>query len=291
MLRRSTSFSLSFALPAALLLAASSVACGGTVSSAEAAPVTVDTAVSRAPVAQPTHGVVKTIAEALADVPLTAAQHAQIEKLATDAEARHAAARAARHDLVLALAAQVEAGAIDRGALQPKIDALVAALRQVQPADRAAFEQLHALLGPDQRTAFVDALEARIGERFSQAHERHPMARWAADLQLTDAQKEQIRGLVRAQWQSFAQGDHGAPPWAEAKHQGKALMAAFKQDRFVMDEVAPPKDVAAHAQSMSDRFLAIAQAALPILTPSQRAVAAQKLRDHADSDEPAPGMP
>src|SRR5208283_2970917 len=97
--------------------------CGGTTAGQA---VTIPGAV-RAPVAQSAHGQVKLIGEALADVPLTPEQRADIEKLAADADVRHEGARAARKELMLAIAAQIEAGAIDRAGLQPRIDALVAA--------------------------------------------------------------------------------------------------------------------------------------------------------------------
>ena len=131
---------------------------------------------TRAPVAQSAHGQVKLIGDALGDVPLTAAQRAELEQLATDAEARHAAARAAGKDMMLALAGQVEAGAIDRAALKAKVDAVSAALLASQPADRAGFQKLHDILGPDQRVAFVDAFEARAKERFAGAGEAGPGA-------------------------------------------------------------------------------------------------------------------
>ena len=88
-----------------------------------------------------------------------------------------------------------------------------------------------------------------------------------------------------------AQGHDGAP-WAEAKEHGAKVMSAFKQDRFVMDEVSPAMDVAAKAQKMSDHMLGVAPAALPVLTAQQRAIAAQKLRDKAEAlEDVAPGMP
>ena len=69
-------------------------------------------------------------------------------------------------------------------------------------------------------------------------------------------------------------------------------MGAFKQDRFVMDEVSPAMDVAAKARKMTDHMLGVAQVALPVLTPQQRAIAAQKLRDRAEGmEDVAPGMP
>lgn len=289
MLRRSIVFALPLAL-ATLSLGGGSLGCSGTVTS-EPVAASPDTATTRAPVAVSVKGHMKVIADALGDVPLTATQRATIEKMATDAEARHADAHAAHQALALAIAAQVEAGQIDRAALQPKIDALVAAVQRSQPADRAAFEQLHALLTPDQRVAFVDSVQARVSAKMGAMHDKHPLKQWATDLQLTDAQKTQIHDAIKARFQAMAQGhDHEAPPWAHMHEQGAKLMAAFKQDRFVMDEVSPPKDVAAKAKAMSDHVLGLAETALPVLTPQQRAIAAQKIRERAAAGDEGMGL-
>ena len=117
----------------------------------------------------------------------------------------------------------------------------------------------------------------------------HGLHQWAADLNLSDAQRAQIKDALHQAWQAKAAGHEGHEPWAEAKERGQKLMAAFKQDRFVMDEVAPARDIAAKAQTMSDHLLGVAQIALPILTPEQRTIAAQKLRDRAEAmDEESP---
>ncbi|HEX3345509.1 MAG TPA: hypothetical protein VHS09_13090, partial [Polyangiaceae bacterium] len=240
-------------VPLAITLVTPALGCSGTVST-EPAVAAPEAATTRAPVAQSTHGPLKLAGDALGDVPLTATQRAAIEKLATDTEARHADARAARKDLMLAVAGQIQAGQIDRAALQPKLDALVAGLQKAQPADRAALEQLHALLTADQRTAFVDALEARIGERVGKVRGKRPLKQWAEDLGLTDDQRTQIKDAMKAQWKASAPGHDGAP-WAEAKEHGAKVMSAFKQERFVMDEVSPARDVAAKAQKTSDHML------------------------------------
>jgi Spy/CpxP family protein refolding chaperone len=277
-------------VPLAVTLVVPTLGCSGAVTTEPAA--TAEGATTRAPVAQSAHGPLKLAGDALGDVPLTGTQRVALEKLASDTEARHAGARAARHDLVVAVAAQVEAGQLDRAALKPRIDALVAALQAVQPADRAAFEQLHAILGPDQRVAFVDAIEARIAERVGQVRDRHPLKQWATDLGLSEDQKAQIKDVMKQRWQARAGDGHAGQPWAEAKEHGAKLMTAFRQDRFVMDEVAPPQDLAAKAQKGSERILGMVEVVLPVLTPQQRAIAAQKLRDRAESlDEVAPGMP
>jgi Spy/CpxP family protein refolding chaperone len=277
-------------LPLSLSLVVPAFGCGGTTAAESAASA--DSATTRAPVAVNAQGHLKVIGLALGDVPLTAAQRAQIEKLAADAEVRHAGVNAARKELMLALAAQVQAGQLDRAALQPKLDALVSAMKLAQPGDRAAFEQLHAILGPDQRTAFVDALEAHIGERIGQVREKHPLKRWADDLKLTDDQKAQIKTAMQQRFQAAAHDPNAAPHWAEAKEHGAKVLGAFKQDRFVMDEVSPARDVGEKATKMADHFLGMAETVLPLLTPDQRVLAAQKLRERADqADELGAGMP
>ena len=264
-----------------LVLAVPALGCAGTVTSEP--PTTAETATTRAPVAVNAHGPVKLFGQALGDVPLTASQRSAIEGLATAAETRHAEARSAGQDLMNALAAQIEAGQIDRAALQPKIDALTAAMQTAQPADRSAFEQLHAILTPDQRSAFVDAIEAHAGELKDTMREHHGLKQWAADLNLTDDQKSQIKDAIKARLQSS--GHEVAAELKGAKHEGKQVMDAFKGDRFVMDEVAPAKDIAARVNGMTGHVLAIAEAALPVLTPAQRTLAAQKIREKAQSSD------
>jgi Spy/CpxP family protein refolding chaperone len=275
-----------FVLPLGVALAAPALGCGGGAASAQ---VSSAGPAARAPVAQNAHGPLKIVGEALGDVPLTAAQRTHIEQLAADAEARHGDARAARKDLTLTLAAQIQTGRIDRAALAPKIDALAAVLQKAQPADRASFEQLHAILGTDQRVAFVDALEAHVGERMGARQHKHPLKQWADDLKLSEDQKTQIRTALKGHFGGpnvHDAGHHGPPAWddgAERHERGAKVLAAFKQDRFVIDEVLPAKDVSKQVAHMSNRFLGLAEAVLPILTPEQRALAAQKIRDKADT--------
>lgn len=264
-----------------LALAVPAVGCGGTVQAEP--PATADTATTRAPVATAAHGPVKFLGAALGQVPLTASQRQAVEQLATDAETRHAAGRAARADMMNTLAAQVEAGTLDRTALQPKLDAMAAAMAASQPADRAAFEQLHTLLTPDQRTAFVDALEGQVQSMHAGHKGPHGLAQWAADLQLTDDQKSQIKSAMMERFRNAKHDDKAE--WKEHGHGGKDVMEAFKQDRFVFDEVAPAHDVGGMVNKMSEHVLGVAEVALPLLTPQQRTLAAQKLRAHAaDAD-------
>jgi Spy/CpxP family protein refolding chaperone len=168
----------------------------------------------------------------------------------------------------------------------------MAAASASQPADRTALERLHAILAPDQRTAFVDALEARIRERMSAFRGSHPWKSWADDLGLSEQQRGQIKAALEAQFQSAksASHEHGGP-W-EGRKRGAKVLNAFKQDRFVLDEVAPAQDIGKQAARASEHFLAVVEAALPVLTPDQRAIAAKKLRAQAaQSDASDPMMP
>jgi Spy/CpxP family protein refolding chaperone len=249
---------------------------------------------TRAPVATSAHGPVRLLGEALGDVPLTPDQRAQIERLASDAEARHAAARAAGKDLVDALATQVQTGAIDRAALQPKVAGLASAMQAARPADRAALEQLHAILSPDQRVAFADAVEARLhGPHGGPDREKgaNPMRQWAADLNLSDEQRSRIRAILEEAHDQMPRAEHRR--WGEGRGRGAKVFEAFKQDRFVMDEAAPaPADADHRAAEMGGRFLDVAAKVLPVLTPDQRAIAARKLRERAEDPHggPMPGM-
>jgi Spy/CpxP family protein refolding chaperone len=273
-----------FAFPLALAITAPVFGCGGGVASQA---VSAGPTATRAPITPNAHGLVKIVGEALGDVPLADAQRVQIEKLAADAESRHAGARTARTDLMLAVAAQVQAGQIDRTALKPKLDALTAALQSAQPADRGSFEQLHALLSADQRTAFVDALEARAEERKGGLRAKRPMKQWAEDLKLTAAQKAQIKTALGQRFHGMAH----EPSLRDAGHRGAKMLSAFKQDHFVMDEVAPARDVAQGVSKMSEHMLGVIEVALPILTADQRSIAAQKLRERAEfSEEMGPAL-
>jgi Spy/CpxP family protein refolding chaperone len=285
----------SFALPFVLALSVGSLAavgCGGSVEQ----PQTQATAVSKAPLAAQSHGVVKLFGEALGDVALRPEQRTEIEKLAATADARHAAMAAGKKELMLALADQIDKGAVDRAALQPKIDRIVADLEKARPDESAALARLHAILDPAQRGAFVDALETRFkghgpgaqkgkeGEAAS-GNAGGPMAgmramkQLADDLKLTDDQKSQIKDVIKGG------KEHEGHPFREMRErmgEGKKALEAFRTDTFDASAAAPPPEqVRARAAAGTTRFVGLAEKVLPILTPEQRKLAADKLRTMA----------
>jgi Spy/CpxP family protein refolding chaperone len=264
---------------------------GGTAAQSTDSTAQSAAAATKAPVAAQVKAPrVRMVADALGDVALRPEQRTEIESMAKDADTRAAAGRQAHVDLANAVAAQIEAGRIDRAALQPKIDAAVAAFEASRPADSAALERLHAILSPDQRAAFVDAMRARMKaahEAHEAGHEHHGMhahmQEWATALKLTDDQKQQIH-------QIFADGmkaHHSEMKEMKEGHEGHhghgEVLEAFKGDTFTAP--TPPADAKAHVAAMADHILGVAEKVLPLLTPEQRKIAADRIREHAASGD------
>jgi Spy/CpxP family protein refolding chaperone len=269
-------------LPVSLALAMSMLGCGGSVATeapgSTATTVGVaDAVATKAPIATPVHGHARLAAEALGEVPLRSDQRAQVEKLAATTATAESAVRAARRDLIAALADQMGQGQIDRSALQPKIDAIATAALSTHTTEQAGLQQLHGILDPGQRSLFVDTVRAKIQARW-QEHGEHPRgmggmkARWA-DLNLTEAQEAQIQSIMHDQF-----GSHKGE-WKGAVERSERTLDSFKGEVFTPAE--PDVDVRAKASEMTGRFVDIAARVLPILTPEQRVTAVAKLRARA----------
>jgi Spy/CpxP family protein refolding chaperone len=264
-------------------------------------PQTSASAVTKAPIAPNTHGLVKLVGEALGDVALRPEQRTELEKLAAAAEARHLAMIDGRKELMGAVADQVEKGSIDRAALQPKIDRVVAEGEKVRPDDRAALVKVHALLDTEQRNAFVDALEARMKGKHEGAKGKHrggprdgfaKMKQLADDLKLTEEQRDQIKTVMKEGHKEGGRGGHpmGAD-FRERMHAGKGALESFRTDKF---EPAEPRldgkkvDLREKAAEGTTRMIGMAEKLLPILNAEQRKLAADKIREVAASGEAGP---
>ena len=219
---------------------------------------------------------------------LSSAQRQQIEALVQQEKAAHANVAAARSQLLDAVAGRVAAGDVDDVALAPNVQAVEGAIQADEPGDRAALEKLHAILTPAQRVELVTKLEshgrgghkADAGEhgREGAGHEARGGrggGMWGRALGLTDAQKAQIAVNLK----SIGPAPDKAV-WKEARDARVHLLEAFKADRFVMNEVAPPRDPRVIEQGV-DRIVRIAKASAPVLTQEQRATAAAKLHEMA----------
>jgi len=252
-----------------------------------------ENAATIAPVATTSHGMVKFVGDALGQVSLRAEQRVAIEKLASDAEARHATNLPLRANLANAIAAQVESGSIDKAALQPQIDALAAATEQSRPLDHASFQKLHDLLDATQRQAFVDAIHANMQAKHAQ-HGEHggrgaKMQEWATALNLTDAQKDQIKSSMQAEF--TANKGEMLQRFAGGHEKRGHILDNFAADDFKADEALPQVDVKAKAAEMTTHMIHFVEIVLPTLTADQRKLAADKIRAKgaAQDEEGAPG--
>lgn len=282
---------LTLAAGAVAVAALSLVGCSG--ATATEPPQTSASALTKAPIGANAHGAVKLVGEALGDVALRPDQRAELEKLALGAEARHAAMVDGRRELMTALADQVEKGALDTGALQPRIDRVVADVQGARPDDQAALLRVHALLDGEQRSAFVDALQARMkGEHGGRGGGGHhagfaKMKQLADDLKLSDEQRAQIKEVMKAE---HARG--GGPAFREMGDRfraGKHALETFRSDKFEPRSLAGKRiDLRDGAHEGTTRMLGAVEKILPILTPEQRKLAADKLRDFSAHGGPAP---
>ena len=271
-------------------LAASTVAigCSGTASEQQQ-PQTSASALTKAPVGANTHGQVRLVGEALGEVPLRADQRVELEKLSADAEARHVAGAEAHKDFMLGLADQIEKGAIDRAALQAKIDAAVAARTKSVADDQASLARLHDILTPDQRSAFVDAFEAKMKAKHGEHGPREGFAKMKQlkeDLKLTDDQISQIKDVIKEAKGNRALHAMGKDFHHEMESRKEAL-ESFRTEKFDATALVKPVDPQ-KASAFADHATGIAEKVLPILTAEQRKLAADKIRDMAQKGEMGP---
>ncbi len=289
-----------FVLAVALgVVSVAAASCGGSVEQ----PQTQASAGSKAPVAPQTHGVVRVFGEALGEVPLRPEQRTELEKLALAADARHAAIGEGKKDLMLAIADQIEKGSIDKTALQPKIDRIIADVEKGRPDDSAALARMHAILDASQRNAFVDALEAKFkgkhggkGKHHGEHKERgeageageagdhgakhrmgglHALEQLAEDLKLTDEQKAKIMEAMKASHEK-----HGGLAGMRGRMgESHKALESFRTDQFDASAAAPsPDKIRAQVAAGQGRAVTMAETILPLLTPEQRKIAADKLR-------------
>jgi Spy/CpxP family protein refolding chaperone len=218
-------------------------------------------------------------------------QRTTIQQIAATQRAATAPLRRADAAVLTTLAQQVEAGAIDRSALATGVQARESAGLAARAAHQESLQKLHDALTADQRNQLVDALEARMqgprgagdgGAAFGRAGR---LAAFEQRLGLTPAQEEQIRSNFRAQ----RAADGASPPdggggfRAARAGRFKTWLEAFRADDFHANALsaADMSHVQAVLEHRADRFEDWMQAAVPVLTASQRTSLAEHLRRRA----------
>lgn len=223
------------------------------------------------------------IGDALKLDSLTAAQRSSIEQLVQTRRTAEVPVRQADAQLLTVLAQQVDQAAINRQALAPTVSARESAALSAHTVDLDTAQKLHDLLTPAQRGQLIDAIEAH-----AQAHAGHGadggpghggrgghLREIAKKLGLSDQQKQQIASNLKAE--HTGSGDAGPRP--DFRAAGRAYLEAFRGDTFNASTAAP------NAQPMmdrrADRMEDLLVAALPVLSPAQRAELSSHLRARA----------
>jgi Spy/CpxP family protein refolding chaperone len=225
-------------------------------------------------------GKLAVVTQALAKLNLKPEQKTEIDKLVSEATARHQAVAKARGTLKDAVAAQLASGTFDRGALSTPIQGLETAVAQTRTADRAALVRLHAVLDAGQRAALADEIEAAFKSKKSARwskkggnHHGFKAREWARDLALTEEQVDRIQSAMRDKFEARGEGKRGD---RRARFEAsRRLLESFRGEKFTLDEGSLPFD---GKRDRVGRMLDVLEVAVPTLTPEQRKRAADKLR-------------
>lgn len=213
---------------------------------------------------------------------LTPAQRTAIEQLVQTRKTAEVPVRQADAQVLTVLAQQVEQASIDRAALAPTVSARESAAVAARNVDLDTVQKLHDILTPAQRGQLVDGIEAKFqahmgaGKHDGGADHEGRFEGIAKKLGITDAQKAQIMANLKAERQA-----EGATPGQhpDFKAAGKAWLDSFRGDSFNASASASnmPQMMDRRANHMED----ILTAAVPVLTPAQRAEVASHLRARA----------
>jgi Spy/CpxP family protein refolding chaperone len=214
---------------------------------------------------------------------LTPGQRTAIEQLEQVRRTVEIPVRHADAQLLTALAQQVEQASINRSVLAPTLTARESASAAARTADLDTVQKLHDLLTPAQRGQLVDAAEARFQANAaswksdgSTGHFGHGrLEEMAEKLGLTDQQKAQILANLRAEHP--ASGHAGARPNFHGA--ANAWLESFRGDTFNASAASPnrPQQLEHRADHMENLLVA----AVPVLSPAQRAQLADHLRARA----------
>ena len=214
-------------------------------------------------------------------------QRDQIEKIQTDIHAQLKPAHDAEKAVLMTIADGVAAGNVDQG----RTDAAIMELGKVSASTHDvvadSLNALHQTLTAPQRQALVDKVEANLAawhetnspDEMAEKDKRGGhLAKLATDLSLSPEQVEKIRG-------NFTTSMGTAPKYdrAEVDAHFKEFAAAFASDTFDAHAFKNGGMVSSHMAVWGlTRMSHLYAAAAPVLTPDQRAKAADQLRHHAN---------
>ena len=217
------------------------------------------------------------IGEALAEVGLRADQEATVESLGAEVEPLQALVDQAESEILRTLADQVKADRIDPLTLEPEVQAYAAARLSASTTLRSTLEELHALLNPDQRADFADALESRLHEAIAATTCGEMLARFAERLGLSEAQNQKLDDSIQQMM-----------PALRAERRGlHNAIEGFRGDSFSIEQHMPKHEVLAKARRRAERIIALTESLMNTLDAGQREKLAARIDEaaHARGDE------
>lgn len=214
------------------------------------------------------HQPARLFADALSRAGLLPEQKTAVEGATRRLRADETLVAQAKEAVLLALADQLARGHVDIGALRTQLASFIAAREALSQTMRATLEGIHEALGPSQRARFADALE----REWKDAVELYESPAWldafGNSLTLSDAQKQKIRQAIDSQGPSLS---------AQLERFHRAL-TAFKGDDTSFLQVVPKQLDSVFALANALRMVQTTSKIADILTPEQRARAAEMLR-------------
>jgi Spy/CpxP family protein refolding chaperone len=279
------------------------VACGGSSANSQPATSATSSAIGEEATADVTEhhryhhhgGVTLLIAMSLDTLGVSPEQHAAVEKIRDDLQARMEPGLTAEQNLVGTLADGLAAGNIDAAKVDAAVAQVTAAAAALHDASTTALNDLHAALTPLQRATLIDKVEshwavwqkANAEETGSAKPEDGQLATLATDLGLTADQVDKIRAGLGEGMKAVPRLDP-----QEIQTHIHALGDAFRSDNFDAKGLTTASGANAHMVGWGTARLAhFVEAVSPVLTPDQRAKFAQKLREHATHNPSAQANP
>jgi Spy/CpxP family protein refolding chaperone len=232
-------------------------------------------------------GVAQYILLSLDSLGLSPEKKAQIETIKAELTTRTAPAREAQKTFLFALSDGIAAGKVNKGKVDAALAQVARATIAAHDASADAFNQLHQVLSPEERSALVDKVQAHWGvwrsvnvdEEVGSRDKGGRLAHFAEEESLTPEQVEKIgtglhAGKPDARW-------HVDP--AEMEQFVKTFTSAFASDSFDAKTVTGGGAITGRLATAGNARLAhFFEVATPVLTPEQRTNAAQHLRERAE---------
>ncbi len=242
-------------------------------------------------------GVAHMIALALDSLRITDEQRSTIDGIRASLRAKLEPARAAEHSLLEVLASGVAAGKFDKGKVSAATNQVSNASGSAHAAIADALNQLHAALNEPQRIALVDKVQAhwQVWQKANESSPAQPgpaagashggdhLDRLARELSLTPDQVDKVRTELGAS----AAKSHEHFDRDKVEGHLKAFAKAFESPEFDAKKWKPEGVNAQLSTWHATHLVRFFETVTPVLTPDQRTLLAQHLRERANP-EPAP---